>query len=149
MFELWHKLLDPFFYLLPSYCFYLFEFCPSLFLYEVNVLMKHIYLIVFRLVEAKAVVFECGPQCGCGPSCVNRASQRGLKYRLEVLNLKPSVNGVIQLFISYYGGFDKLTISLNRCFGHMTKAGLLGLGTLFLLVHQYVNTLQFLGGMMK
>ncbi|KAM5568353.1 histone-lysine N-methyltransferase, H3 lysine-9 specific SUVH4-like [Rosa sericea] len=37
-----------------------------------------------RLVEAKAVVFECGPQCGCGPSCVNRASQRGLKYRLEV-----------------------------------------------------------------
>ncbi|XP_061992595.1 histone-lysine N-methyltransferase, H3 lysine-9 specific SUVH4-like isoform X2 [Rosa rugosa] len=37
-----------------------------------------------RLVEAKAVVFECGPQCGCGPSCVNRTSQRGLKYRLEV-----------------------------------------------------------------
>ncbi|KAL6186249.1 hypothetical protein ACLB2K_042370 [Fragaria x ananassa] len=34
-----------------------------------------------RLVEAKAVVF---PQCGCGPSCVNRTSQRGLKYRLEV-----------------------------------------------------------------
>lgn len=41
--------------------------------------------ILFRLVEAKAVVFECGPQCGCGPSCVNRASQQGLKYRLEVL----------------------------------------------------------------
>ncbi|KAL6193455.1 hypothetical protein ACLB2K_034539 [Fragaria x ananassa] len=37
-----------------------------------------------RLVEAKAVVFECGPQCGCGPNCVNRTSQRGLKYRLEV-----------------------------------------------------------------
>ncbi|KAI7730692.1 hypothetical protein M8C21_032301, partial [Ambrosia artemisiifolia] len=37
-----------------------------------------------RLIEPKAVVFECGPNCGCGPSCVNRASQRGLRYRLEV-----------------------------------------------------------------
>ncbi|XP_058102909.1 histone-lysine N-methyltransferase, H3 lysine-9 specific SUVH4 isoform X2 [Magnolia sinica] len=37
-----------------------------------------------RLVEAKAVVFECGPNCGCGADCVNRTSQRGLKYRLEV-----------------------------------------------------------------
>ncbi|KAF3435320.1 hypothetical protein FNV43_RR22407 [Rhamnella rubrinervis] len=37
-----------------------------------------------RLIEAKDVVFECGPKCGCGPACVNRTSQRGLKYRLEV-----------------------------------------------------------------
>ncbi|KAJ7971785.1 histone-lysine N-methyltransferase, H3 lysine-9 specific SUVH4 [Quillaja saponaria] len=37
-----------------------------------------------RLIEAKDVVFECGPTCGCGPGCVNRTSQRGLKYRLEV-----------------------------------------------------------------
>ncbi|XP_015893914.3 histone-lysine N-methyltransferase, H3 lysine-9 specific SUVH4 isoform X1 [Ziziphus jujuba] len=37
-----------------------------------------------RLIEAKDVVFECGPSCGCGPSCVNRTSQRVLKYRLEV-----------------------------------------------------------------
>ncbi|OMO72415.1 hypothetical protein COLO4_27624 [Corchorus olitorius] len=37
-----------------------------------------------RLIEAKHVVFECGPRCGCGPSCVNRTSQRGLRYRLEV-----------------------------------------------------------------
>lgn len=37
-----------------------------------------------RLIEAKDVVFECGPKCGCGPSCVNRTSQRGLKYRFEV-----------------------------------------------------------------
>ncbi|XP_057982560.1 histone-lysine N-methyltransferase, H3 lysine-9 specific SUVH4 isoform X2 [Malania oleifera] len=37
-----------------------------------------------RLIEAKAVVFECGPKCGCGPGCVNRTSQRGLKHRLEV-----------------------------------------------------------------
>ncbi|XP_073098550.1 histone-lysine N-methyltransferase, H3 lysine-9 specific SUVH4 isoform X2 [Elaeis guineensis] len=37
-----------------------------------------------RLVEAKAVVFECGPTCGCSINCVNRTSQQGLKYRLEV-----------------------------------------------------------------
>ncbi|XP_065850396.1 histone-lysine N-methyltransferase, H3 lysine-9 specific SUVH4-like [Euphorbia lathyris] len=37
-----------------------------------------------RLIEAKAIVFECGPNCGCGPDCVNRTSQRGIKYRLEV-----------------------------------------------------------------
>lgn len=37
-----------------------------------------------RLVEAKDVVFECGEKCGCGPDCVNRTSQKGLRYRLEV-----------------------------------------------------------------
>ncbi|KAF5735865.1 histone-lysine N-methyltransferase H3 lysine-9 specific SUVH4 isoform X3 [Tripterygium wilfordii] len=37
-----------------------------------------------RLIEAKDVVYECGPNCGCGPGCVNRTSQRGLRYRLEV-----------------------------------------------------------------
>lgn len=30
-------------------------------------------------------MFECGPKCGCGPACVNRTSQRGLKYRFEVM----------------------------------------------------------------
>uniref|UniRef100_A0A1D1Z4D9 Histone-lysine N-methyltransferase, H3 lysine-9 specific SUVH4 n=1 Tax=Anthurium amnicola TaxID=1678845 RepID=A0A1D1Z4D9_9ARAE len=37
-----------------------------------------------RLIEAKAIVFECGPNCSCNASCVNRTSQQGLKYRLEV-----------------------------------------------------------------
>ncbi|XP_010682904.2 histone-lysine N-methyltransferase, H3 lysine-9 specific SUVH4 [Beta vulgaris subsp. vulgaris] len=37
-----------------------------------------------RLVEAKAVVFECGPKCACGSSCINRTSQKGLRYRFEV-----------------------------------------------------------------
>ncbi|OVA17371.1 SET domain [Macleaya cordata] len=37
-----------------------------------------------RLVKAKSVVFECGPNCGCGPGCINKTSQRGLKYRFEV-----------------------------------------------------------------
>lgn len=37
-----------------------------------------------RLIEAKDVVVECGPNCGCGPSCINRISQQGIKYHLEV-----------------------------------------------------------------
>ncbi|MCL7027152.1 hypothetical protein MKW94_030043 [Papaver nudicaule] len=37
-----------------------------------------------RLVEAKSVVYECGLKCGCKDSCVNRTSQQGIKYRLEV-----------------------------------------------------------------
>lgn len=37
-----------------------------------------------RLVAPMDIVFECGPNCGCGPGCVNRTSQRGMKYRLEV-----------------------------------------------------------------
>lgn len=43
------------------------------------------YFVLFRLIEAKDVVYECGPNCGCGPACVNRVSQRGIKYRLEVV----------------------------------------------------------------
>lgn len=38
----------------------------------------------YRLIEAKDIVYECGPGCGCGPDCVNRASQRGMEYKLEV-----------------------------------------------------------------
>ncbi|CAN0929159.1 Histone-lysine N-methyltransferase, H3 lysine-9 specific SUVH4 [Linum grandiflorum] len=41
-----------------------------------------------RLIEAKDVVYECGPGCGCGSKCINRVSQRGLKYQLEVYRTK-------------------------------------------------------------
>uniref|UniRef100_A0A0E0N725 SET domain-containing protein n=1 Tax=Oryza rufipogon TaxID=4529 RepID=A0A0E0N725_ORYRU len=37
-----------------------------------------------RLVEPKAIVFECGANCSCNNNCVNRTSQKGLQYRLEV-----------------------------------------------------------------
>ncbi|KAF3648729.1 putative pentatricopeptide repeat-containing protein, mitochondrial-like [Capsicum annuum] len=40
-----------------------------------------------RLIEPKAGVFECGPNCGCGPAYVNHTSQKGLRYRLVVLSL--------------------------------------------------------------
>eukprot|EP00850_Spirogloea_muscicola_P024223 SM000494S17356 [mRNA] locus=s494:3531:7107:- [translate_table: standard] len=36
------------------------------------------------LVEAKALVYECGPACTCPPTCHNRVAQRGLTRRLEV-----------------------------------------------------------------
>ncbi|KAG5534650.1 hypothetical protein RHGRI_022689 [Rhododendron griersonianum] len=46
----------------------------------------YVYLKRFggRLVEPKDIVFECGPNCGCPPECVNRTSQRGIRFRLEV-----------------------------------------------------------------
>lgn len=37
-----------------------------------------------RLVQPMDVVYECGPGCGCGPECLNRTSQQGLQFRLEV-----------------------------------------------------------------
>ncbi|KAL5222075.1 hypothetical protein ABZP36_026788 [Zizania latifolia] len=42
------------------------------------------YKNIGRLVEPKAVVFECGSNCSCNRNCVNRTSQQGLQYRLEV-----------------------------------------------------------------
>ncbi|XP_062207959.1 histone-lysine N-methyltransferase, H3 lysine-9 specific SUVH4-like isoform X4 [Phragmites australis] len=42
------------------------------------------YKNIGRLVEPKAVVFECGANCSCNHDCVNRTSQQGLQYRLEV-----------------------------------------------------------------
>ena len=53
-------------------------------------LYKHFQLscfkswLIIRLVEPKAVVFECGANCSCNHNCVNRTSQQGLQYRLEV-----------------------------------------------------------------
>jgi len=37
-----------------------------------------------RLVAALPVVHECGPACSCPPSCPNRVTQQGLRYRLEL-----------------------------------------------------------------
>lgn len=36
------------------------------------------------LLHGKHMVFECGPQCSCPPTCTNRVSQKGLKRRLQV-----------------------------------------------------------------
>ncbi|KAK7245434.1 hypothetical protein RIF29_40280 [Crotalaria pallida] len=37
-----------------------------------------------RLIEARDVVFECGPLCKCGPNCGNRVSKQGIKHKLQV-----------------------------------------------------------------
>ncbi|GER43553.1 histone-lysine N-methyltransferase [Striga asiatica] len=36
------------------------------------------------LVKQKGVIYECGPSCKCPPSCMNRVSQLGSRYQLEV-----------------------------------------------------------------
>ncbi|XP_060211138.1 histone-lysine N-methyltransferase, H3 lysine-9 specific SUVH5-like [Lycium barbarum] len=36
------------------------------------------------IVEIKPLVYECGPSCGCPPSCYNRVSQHGIKVPLEI-----------------------------------------------------------------
>lgn len=36
------------------------------------------------IVEAKSLVYECGPTCRCPPSCYNRVTQHGIKFQLEV-----------------------------------------------------------------
>ncbi|KAJ7515986.1 hypothetical protein O6H91_22G037200 [Diphasiastrum complanatum] len=46
------------------------------------------------LVEAKNVVYECGFQCGCPPTCHNRVTQHGIKHRLEVFKTKQKGWGV-------------------------------------------------------
>lgn len=40
------------------------------------------------LLSDKPVVYECGPFCGCPPTCRNRMTQAGVKLRLEVFKTK-------------------------------------------------------------
>ncbi|KAL6644121.1 hypothetical protein ACP70R_018887 [Stipagrostis hirtigluma subsp. patula] len=36
------------------------------------------------LLHGKPLVYECGPHCGCPPTCANRVSQKGITSRLQV-----------------------------------------------------------------
>ncbi|TVU09312.1 hypothetical protein EJB05_42776, partial [Eragrostis curvula] len=36
------------------------------------------------IVEAKPLIYECGPSCRCPPTCHNRVSQHGVKIPLEI-----------------------------------------------------------------
>ncbi|CAI9755646.1 unnamed protein product [Fraxinus pennsylvanica] len=63
------------------------------------------------IVEAKTLVYECGPSCKCPPSCYNRVSQRGIKFRLEIFKTESRGWGVRSLnsipsgsFICEYAG---------------------------------------------
>ena len=46
------------------------------------------------IVEAKPLVYECGPSCKCPPSCHNRVSQHGIKFPLEIFKTKTMGWGV-------------------------------------------------------
>ncbi|KAK6162129.1 hypothetical protein DH2020_001970 [Rehmannia glutinosa] len=63
------------------------------------------------LVETKLLVYECGPHCKCPPSCYNRVSQRGIRFRLEIFKTESRGWGVRPLtsipsgsFICEYAG---------------------------------------------
>ncbi|XP_004300536.1 PREDICTED: histone-lysine N-methyltransferase, H3 lysine-9 specific SUVH6 [Fragaria vesca subsp. vesca] len=49
------------------------------------------------IVEAKPLVYECGPTCKCPPSCHNRVSQHGIKFQLEIFKTKSRGWGVRSL----------------------------------------------------
>ncbi|KAL6176183.1 hypothetical protein ACLB2K_052818 [Fragaria x ananassa] len=49
------------------------------------------------IVEAKPLVYECGPSCKCPPSCHNRVSQHGIKFQLEIFKTKSRGWGVRSL----------------------------------------------------
>ncbi|KAK6275044.1 hypothetical protein POUND7_004753 [Theobroma cacao] len=63
------------------------------------------------IVEAKRLVYECGPTCKCPASCYNRVSQRGIKFQLEIFKTESRGWGVRSLnsipsgsFICEYAG---------------------------------------------
>ncbi|GAY62168.1 hypothetical protein CUMW_215660 [Citrus unshiu] len=63
------------------------------------------------IVQAKPLVYECGPSCKCPPSCYNRVSQQGIKFQLEIFKTEARGWGVRSLnsipsgsFICEYAG---------------------------------------------
>ena len=54
---------------------------------------------------SKPIVYECGPSCSCPPSCPNRVSQRGMKYRLQVFKTDKRSWGVRSLDYIRSGSF--------------------------------------------
>ncbi|TVU29003.1 hypothetical protein EJB05_20545, partial [Eragrostis curvula] len=46
------------------------------------------------LLEDRPLIYECGPSCKCPPTCHNRVSQHGIKFRLQVFKTKSMGWGV-------------------------------------------------------
>ncbi|CAI0417762.1 unnamed protein product [Linum tenue] len=57
------------------------------------------------IVEAKDLVYECGPSCKCPPSCYNRVSQHGIKFQLEIFKTHSRGWGVRSLNSISSGSF--------------------------------------------
>ncbi|XP_051137847.1 histone-lysine N-methyltransferase, H3 lysine-9 specific SUVH5-like [Andrographis paniculata] len=47
-----------------------------------------------EILRVKPLVHECGPLCKCPPSCMNRVSQRGPRYQLEIFKTESRGWGV-------------------------------------------------------
>ncbi|GAB2295328.1 Histone-lysine N-methyltransferase member suvh2 [Dionaea muscipula] len=57
------------------------------------------------LVRGKPLIFECGAHCHCPPSCRNRVTQKGLRYKLEVFRSRETGWGVRTLDLIHAGAF--------------------------------------------
>lgn len=57
------------------------------------------------LVRGKPLIFECGPNCRCPPSCRNRVSQKGVRNRFEVFRSRETGWGVRSLDLIQAGSF--------------------------------------------
>ncbi|XP_047079607.1 histone-lysine N-methyltransferase, H3 lysine-9 specific SUVH5-like [Lolium rigidum] len=58
-----------------------------------------------RTFGEKPLIYECGPSCKCPPTCHNRVSQRGIKFRLQVFKTKSMGWGVRTLDFIPNGSF--------------------------------------------
>ncbi|XP_062217785.1 histone-lysine N-methyltransferase, H3 lysine-9 specific SUVH5-like [Phragmites australis] len=57
------------------------------------------------LINDKPLIYECGPSCKCPPTCHNRVSQHGIKFRLQVFKTKSMGWGVRSLDLIPSGSF--------------------------------------------
>lgn len=57
------------------------------------------------IVDERPLVYECGPSCRCPPTCHNRVSQHGIKFRLQVFKTKSMGWGVRSLDFIPSGSF--------------------------------------------
>jgi euchromatic histone-lysine N-methyltransferase len=57
------------------------------------------------IVEAKTLVYECGPSCKCSGSCHNRVSQHGMKIQLEIFKTESRGWGVRSIHSISSGSF--------------------------------------------
>jgi [histone H3]-lysine9 N-trimethyltransferase EHMT len=57
------------------------------------------------IIQAKPLIYECGPMCGCPLSCYNRVSQHGIKFPLEVFKTRRRGWGVHSLCSIPSGSF--------------------------------------------
>lgn len=63
---------------------------------------------------ARGVLLECGPSCGCGPKCINRVAQKGLKIRLEVKNENHAKTWkMFPIFFCYMEGMRGTSMSVS------------------------------------